>query len=306
MLLPQKSSRERSATRRADFDQCKCRPLVDLGLSLTFKKGTTFLSNFGMAELAKSRQFDPEPREGVPPTDGDRGVAPHPPLRGKEKYLLGRRWNGDGTRRKSEWLTGATAYYPAELTWQLVGRLTAEACKWFLKHQASATEPAAQPAERGPMDHSGRPKVQQCNPLAGQTEVPVQHQLGSLRNIATSVEAIPGHRVVGGRVRDVLTAYLAESPGLDAEICSTIGGDRELGDVLTNSRLMEVRSRLYRLFADSGFPVTTPRPDKGTGEVSIACNLLVESFMGPMGRRPGRQSRILAVGRGSRRYRPGF
>ena len=37
---------------------------------------------------------------------------------------------------------------------------------------------------------------------------------------------------------------------------------------------MEVRRRIYTLFADAGFPVTTPRPDIGAGDVALACNLL--------------------------------
>ena len=74
------------------------------------------------------------------------------------------------------------------------------------------------------MDHSGRPKVQRCHPLTTQTEARKEHPIGSLRNIATSVEALPGHRVVGGRVREVLEQYIVDTPGLTAEICSTIGG----------------------------------------------------------------------------------
>ena len=113
-----------------------------------------------------------------------------------------------------EYLTGATAFYPAELTWQLIARLTAESCKWYLK-QPNASKPLPPTAAEAPVDHSGRPKVRQCNPLSAQSEMHQSHQIGSLRDVAASVERVPGHLVVGGKVRELLEAYLSETPGLE-------------------------------------------------------------------------------------------
>ena len=133
-----------------------------------------------------------------------------------------RRYDKAG-RGRTEYLTGETAYYPAELAWQLLGRLTAESCKWYLK-QSNASKPLPPTAAEAPVDHSGRPKVRQCNPLSAQSKVEQSHQIGSLRDIATSVEMVPGHRVVGGRVRELLETYLSETPGLEEGLVSSIGG----------------------------------------------------------------------------------
>ena len=136
-----------------------------------------------------------------------------------------------------EYLTGATAYYPAELTWQLIARLTAESCKWILK-QPNASKPLPLPDVLPPVDHSGRPKVQQPNPLNHQSRTEQIHQIGSLRDVAVSVEMVPGHRVVGGRVRELLETYLAETPSLAEGLVSSIGGARQLSEILTPAHLM--------------------------------------------------------------------
>ena len=64
------------------------------------------------------------------------------------------------------------------------------------------------------------------------------HQIGSLRDIATSVEMVPGHRVVGGRVRELLEGYLDETPGLAEGLFSSIGGARQRDEVLKPAHLM--------------------------------------------------------------------
>ena len=76
----------------------------------------------------------------------------------------------------------------------------------------------------GTCGFSGRPKVQQRNPLSAQSKMEQSHQIGSLRDVATSVERVPGHLVVGGKVRELLETYLSETPGLEDGFVSAIGG----------------------------------------------------------------------------------
>ena len=131
----------RPTTKRRDLHQCMCKPLVDLGLSLTFQKGTTLVGNVDFAGMVEGRLCNHSYITWVRPSDGDAVFASHPPLRDTEMYVHEPLRGGKVASKKSEWLTGATAYYPAELTWQLVGRLTAEACKWYLAHRENVADP---------------------------------------------------------------------------------------------------------------------------------------------------------------------
>ena len=109
------------------------------------------------------------------------------------------------TRHKR--LTQARAMYPAELTWQLLGHLVVAKSDMSTFGLTSLPKPVK-------TDHSGRPTVQRTAPLRGPDAAPAPRQVGSLRHVTKSVDLVPGHRVAGQRIREILDLYFTERPAL--------------------------------------------------------------------------------------------
>ena len=68
--------------------------------------------------------------------------APHPPLIGRQEAVLaGAPPPSRDKNARREWLTKTSAYYPAELTWQLLGSLAVEhACRKMKTDSVSAPQ----------------------------------------------------------------------------------------------------------------------------------------------------------------------
>ena len=93
------------------------------------------------------------------------------------------------------------------------------------------------------------PKVQMSTPLRGQSAPPDDHQIGSLGNLSTSVLVVPGHRVAGGRIRDVLSLFFTERQGLIDRCCDSLGTDRSVNDLFAPADLALLRSQVGQLVA---------------------------------------------------------
>ena len=85
--------------------------------------------------------------------------------------------------------------------------------------------------------------MQQLVRLKGCKPAGEDHQGGSLHNIVTSANRIPGHSVGGGRMREIFVGFLDECPGLVERLCATIGSEVGLGDVLPDADLADLRRR---------------------------------------------------------------
>ena len=101
-------------------DQCQFNDHPVRHEALVFKKSTALASNFSLAGL--ERKCGCTPVVWFMP-NGSQVTTPHPPLRGT---VPARRKGATGSQPehpKGQFLTRATAHYPAELTWQLISAL---------------------------------------------------------------------------------------------------------------------------------------------------------------------------------------
>ena len=144
-------------------------PAPEHAAHFTYTKRTTIVANFELSGMARS--CDHPCRVWVMPS-GVLKTAPHPHLRGcVPAHELGTSpVEGNGNS-----LTLATAWYPAELTWQLLGRGVAASANMLAFGLKSVPRPPPQ------TDHSGRPLVHREVPLRGPAPAPAEHQIGSLR-----------------------------------------------------------------------------------------------------------------------------
>ena len=112
--------RMRPSTRQTDLDQCQ---FVDYPPKLEdeiYTKGTSIIGDMPLEGI--HRCCGHPIQEWIMPSTGKVTRAPHPPLFGSERAHK----IGEAPRSISssgEFLTRATAHYPAELTWQMIALL---------------------------------------------------------------------------------------------------------------------------------------------------------------------------------------
>ena len=111
--------RMRPTTRQSDIDQCPFADEPARAEDNTFTKGTTLLGSVPLDGI--TRNCEHPLVEWLIRSSGRIIKAAHPPLIGTERAV--RVGSQPSSSCQSEYLTKATARYPAELTWQLLGLL---------------------------------------------------------------------------------------------------------------------------------------------------------------------------------------
>lgn len=219
--------RQEPMVRHSDLDQCMFVDEPPRHQSYTYTKGTSIVGSCSLAGL--SRTCSHGSKTWVLPSGTTRS-SPHPPLRGRlPAHEIGTPpVQGDGN-----YLTLATAHYPAELTWQLLARLIAASANGSTYGLTTVPRPIVSTDSCRParLDHAGRPVVQFTTPLKGPRPAPVGHQIGSLRNVTKSIDAVPGHTVVGQLIRQILELYFIEHPTLADKCCQSLGSDVPVRDL---------------------------------------------------------------------------
>ena len=155
------------------------------------------------------------------PWSGRSYWSPHPILRGKQwaiPHSQWRRWMLRPKRPSGDYITRASAHYPAELNFQLAIRLLWAA---HLSREARKSVPKPMPKSSTDMaprlypsvDHSGRPMIHRPTSLRGQTTPSdAPHSISAMRDIRKSVLSIPGHCMLGPAIRVVLDSFLDNNP----------------------------------------------------------------------------------------------
>ena len=112
--------RQRPTIRQSDPDQCQFKDHPVREPMDTYRKGTTLVGSMDLQGTFRSCSCPVQ--QWVVPTTGQVISSPHPPLVGTQRaYLQGS--PPPANPGASEYLTRATAHYPAEFTWQLIGLL---------------------------------------------------------------------------------------------------------------------------------------------------------------------------------------
>jgi len=104
--------------------------------------------------------------------------------------------------------------------------------------------------------------------------------VGDLRNISDSVAGIPGHLIIGNKVRAILDDFLDKNPNLQAACLESIGAEVTQEQVIPESDHTYLRSQLVALFASVG--VITGKdahlPCSGESVSSSVCGLLLHAW----------------------------
>ena len=83
--------------------------------------------------------------------------------------------------------------------------------------------------------------------LRGSPLAPEPHRIGSLRNLAKSIDLVPGHRVAGGRIRDLFDLYFSQRPELIERCCRSLGTDVAVDELFPAADLASLRGDILAL-----------------------------------------------------------
>ena len=212
------------------------------------------MSNVNLSSM--DRRCSHEPLQWYRPSTGKTTWSPHPPLFGKEAPVL---VGGTADQREESsdaYLTTATAKYPAEFTWHILARVVLAAHERATPPPpvAVVTKPLTKSPQLVESDHAGRPMVTFRNPLKGQKPATEVQQVGSLRNMARSLQLVPGHAVAGFNVQLVLLKFLESHPSLGPKCCSALGSDTSMDQLISRDDLTTLRGQVAAAISKGGTP----------------------------------------------------
>ena len=197
------------------------------------------------------------------PWNGKSYWAPHPILRGKQwaiPHSQWRRWMLRRSRPTGDYITRASAHYPAELNYHLTTRLLWAA---HLQREKRKSVPRPMPSASSTtrlcpsnLDHSGRPVIHRPTSLRGQsTPADATHSISAMRDIRKSVLGLPGHCMLGPAIRVELDSYLDSHPQIE-ELChASLGDAKVLQDhVVPPDHLVQLRRAVQKVIASHGVP----------------------------------------------------
>ena len=84
-------------------------------------------------------------------------------------------------------------------------------------------------------------------PLKGRPKLPSDHQIGSLRDVAKSVDMVPGHHVAGERLRELFLLYFKDKPKLAGTCCKALSTKTPISDLFPTEDLVNFDNRQCNL-----------------------------------------------------------
>lgn len=205
------------------------------------------------------------------PSTGEKHWGPHPPLRGKEMFILAERWNRNMLRTPKQiaaeqrhwpFLTSAAQAYPSLLNQKLCTVLLDNTAatitpndddmvvmgRWknVMKRKAIITE-----------ERSVKARVEFTAPLKGRKrqvrdlDMEDEQYLGGMRNPRSATTRIPEYRQACLKVYKVLMTCLAEDATLRQRCLDAIGDEQEDAGP-TEVQLDRVRQLIWKATAMSG------------------------------------------------------
>jgi len=238
-------------------------------------------------------------RSWTVPWSGEAYWAPHPRLKGTQLAIPSEDWDPDMLLPRmpgGSFVSKAAALYPPMLNHEIAFRLLMKAgldrhgAAMFRRQGFWANSLVRVPEVRPTgqqLSGDGAAKdlelqVSLANrPRLHSVKVVSPPHIGDLRNISKSVVGIPGHLIIGKRVRLLLDQFLDRHPEIQRQCLDSVGCDvADQFEVVDDVALGGLRQQVCRIFSDAGIPVDpeAARPCDSGLIASNVCGLLLHAW----------------------------